>query len=108
LVDVHFPEADVIRLVVANLNTHTPAALYEPFRPEEARRLTRKLEFYSTPKHGSWLNMAECAFAVLTQQCLDRRLPDIATLGEKSPPGKPRVIATKRRSTGALARLMPV
>jgi transposase len=83
LVDVHFPEVDVIRLVVDNLNTHTPAALYETFRPEEARRLTRKLEFHYTPKHGSWLNMAECEFAVLTQQCLDRRLPDIATLSRE-------------------------
>jgi transposase len=83
LVDVHFPEADVIRLVVDNLNTHTPAALYETFRAEEARRLTRKLEFHYTPKHGSWLNMAECEFAVLTQQCLDRRLPDIATLSQE-------------------------
>ena len=83
LVDGHFPEADVIRLVVDNLNTHTPAALYETFRAEEARRLTRKLEFHSTPKHGSWLNMAECECAVLTQQCLDRRLPDIATLSRE-------------------------
>jgi DDE superfamily endonuclease len=80
LVDVHFPEADVIRLVVDNLNTHTPAALYETFTPEEARRITRKLELHYTPKHGSWLNMAECEFAVLTEQCLDRRIPHIAML----------------------------
>ena len=80
LVDVHFPDADIIRLVVDNLNTHTPAALYETFPPEEARRLTRKLEFHYTPKHGSWLNMAECEFAVLSKQCLGRRLPDITTL----------------------------
>jgi transposase len=80
LVDVHFPEADVLRLVVDNLNTHTPAALYATFAPAEARRLTRKLELHYTPKHGSWLNMAECEFAVLTEQCLDRRIPHIATL----------------------------
>jgi transposase len=80
LVDVHFPQAEVIRLVVDNLNTHTPAALYETFAPAEARRLTRKLEFHYTPKHGSWLNMAECEFAVLTTQCLARRVPDAAAL----------------------------
>jgi hypothetical protein len=80
LVDVHLPEADLIRVVVDNLNTHTPAALYETFAPAEARRITRKLEFHYTPKHGSWLNMAECEFAVLAQQCLDRRLPNSETL----------------------------
>jgi transposase len=80
LVDVHFPEADRIKLVVDNLNTHTPAALYETFAPSEARRITRKLEFHYTPKHGSWLNMAECELAVLARQCLDRRLPDSETL----------------------------
>ena len=80
LVDVHFPQAEVIRLVVDNLNTHTPAALYETFAPPEAHRLTRKLEFHYTPKHGSWLNMAECEFAALTKQCLARRVPDVTTL----------------------------
>ena len=80
LVDVHFPEADVIRLVVDNLNTHTPAALYETFAPAEARRITRKLDFHYTPKHGSWLNRAECECAVLTEQCLERRIPHIAML----------------------------
>ena len=80
LVDVHFPEAEVIRLVVDNLNTHTPAALYETFAAAEARRITRKLALHSTPKHGSWLNMAECEFAVLTEQCLDRRIPHMAML----------------------------
>ena len=83
LVDVHFPEADVIRLVVDNLNTHTPAALSETFAPAEARRITRKLEWHYTPKHGSWLNMAECEFAVLTEQCLDRRIPHIAMLRQE-------------------------
>ena len=80
LVDVYFPQVDRIRLVVDNLNTHTPAALYEAFAPAEARRITRKLEFHYTPKHGSWLNRAECEFAVLSTQCLDRRIPDVGTL----------------------------
>jgi hypothetical protein len=76
LVDVFFPEADVIRIVLDQLNTHTPAALYETFSPEEARRIVRKLEFHYTPKHGSWLNMAEIEFSVLGRQCLGQRLGD--------------------------------
>lgn len=80
LVDEVFPEADVIRVVLDNLNIHTPAALYQTFPPEEARRLVRKLEFHHTPKHGSWLNMVEIEFSVLARQCLNRRLPDIATV----------------------------
>jgi transposase len=83
LVDVYFPNAERIRLVVDNLNTHTPAALYSVFSPEEARRITRKLEFHYTPKHGSWLNMAECEFAVLAGQCLNRRIASIETLREE-------------------------
>jgi len=74
LVDVHFPDADLIRVVMDNLNTHTLAALYEVFDAPEARRIARKLEIHYTPKHGSWLNMAEVEFAVLADQCLDRRL----------------------------------
>ncbi len=76
LVDERYRGADEIRLVVDNLNTHTPAALYEAFAPEAARRIARKLEFHSTPKHGSWLNMAEIELAVVARQCLDRRVPD--------------------------------
>lgn len=76
LVDVHFPEAEVIRIILDNLSIHTPAALYEAFEPTEARRIVRKLEFHYTPKHGSWLNMAEIELSVLDSQCLDRRLPD--------------------------------
>src|SRR5512147_279524 len=76
LVDQYFSTAERIRLVVDNLNTHTPAALYGAFPPDEARRITRKLEFHYTPKHGSWLNMAECELAVFARQCLDRRIPD--------------------------------
>jgi transposase len=76
LVDRHFPNADRIRVVLDNLNTHTPGALYEAFAPEEARRVLRKLEFHYTPVHGSWLNMAELEFSMLSRQCLDRRIGD--------------------------------
>jgi hypothetical protein len=75
MVDVHFPKAAVISVALDNLNTHTPAALYEAFPPMEARRLLRKLDFRYTPKHGSWLNMAEIEFAVVPKQGLDQRLP---------------------------------
>ena len=77
LVDVHFPDAEVIRLVLDQLNTHTLSVLYEVFDPSEARRIARKLEIHHTPKHGSWLNMAEIELSVLNGQCLDRRLPDM-------------------------------
>ena len=80
LVDRHYPEATVIRVVLDNLNTHTGGALYEVFEPAEARRILRKLEFHSTPKHGSWLNQAEIELSALSGQCLDRRIPDDATL----------------------------
>jgi len=80
LVDEQFAEAHVLRVVVDNLNTHTPAALYHAFAPEEARRLTQKLEFHYTPKHGSWLNMVELELSALSRQCLQRRIPDIKTL----------------------------
>lgn len=75
LVDVHFPDAPLIRVVLDNLNTHTPGSLYEAFEPEEARRILRHLEFHYTPKHGSWLNVAEIELSVLERQCLDQRLP---------------------------------
>jgi hypothetical protein len=77
LVDVYYPDAHVVRVVLDNLNTHTPAALYETYEPAEARRIARRLEFHYTPKHGSWLNMAEAEFAVLSRQCLDRRLGNV-------------------------------
>jgi transposase len=80
LADEHFPEAKTIRVVLDNLNTHTPAALYEAFEAEEARRLTSRLEFVYTPKHGSWLNQAELELAALTRQCLEERVPDVPTL----------------------------
>ncbi len=80
LVDVHFPQAGVIRIVLDNLSPHSPAALYLTFPPEEARRLARKLEFHYTPKHGSWLNMVEIELSILSRQCLQRRIPDLVTL----------------------------
>lgn len=80
LVDVHYPEAARIVLVMDNLNTHTPASLYQAFPPAEAKRLADKLEIHYTPKHGSWLDMAEIEFSVLARQYLDQRIPDKATL----------------------------
>lgn len=76
LVDERYPEAEIIRIVLDNLNTHKIASLYEAFEPGEARRIARKLEFHPTPKHGSWLNMAEIEFSILDRQCLDRRIGD--------------------------------
>lgn len=86
LVEVHFPDAQIIRVVLDNLNTHSPAALYEAFAPEEARRILRKLEFHFTPKHGSWLNMAEIEISILSRQCLKQRvgsLEQLADMAEK-------------------------
>ena len=80
LLDVHYPEAECIRLVCDNLNTHKPASLYEAFPPAEARRLLQRLEFHYTPKHASWLDMAEIELSVLSRECLDRRIPDKETL----------------------------
>jgi hypothetical protein len=80
LVDVHYPDAQSIRVVLDNLSTHTPAALYDAFEPAEARRILRKLEFHYVPKHASWLNMVEIEIGVLRGQCLDRRIPDVETL----------------------------
>jgi hypothetical protein len=76
LVDVYYPEAVKIRLVQDNLNTHDGASLYEAFRPAEARRILDRIEFHYTPKHGSWVNMAETEISIMNSQCLDRRLED--------------------------------
>jgi transposase len=76
LVDVHYPDARRIVLVMDNLNTHHPASLYEAFEPAEAKRIRDRLEIHYTPKHGSWLNVAECEFSVLSRQCTGRRIPD--------------------------------
>jgi len=80
LVDEQFPDVERIRLVVDNLNTHSPASFYTAFSAAEARCLTRKLEFHYTPKHASWLNMVEIELSILGRQCLDRRIPDGETL----------------------------
>jgi hypothetical protein len=80
LVDVHYPRAEKIVLVMDNLNTHKLASLYQAFPPAEARRLIERLDIHHTPKHGSWLNMAEIELSALATQCLDRRIADRETL----------------------------
>lgn len=80
VLEVRYPHAERVVLVMDNLNTHRPAALYEAFAPTVARRLVERLEIHHTPKHGSWLNMAEIELSVLSRQCLDRRIPDASTL----------------------------
>ena len=98
LVDGDYPNAKRVRVVLDNLNTHRPASLYETFEPAEARRLLKRLEFHYTPKHGSWLNMAEIELSVLSRQCLDRRVPDEATLLRE-------VHAFERKRNAAHARI---
>jgi DDE superfamily endonuclease len=83
LSDTHFPKADKIVLVQDNLNTHTPASLYQAYPAAEARRLVERFEWHYTPKHGSWLDMAECELSVLSSQCLDRRIADKQTLTDE-------------------------
>jgi hypothetical protein len=80
LVDELFPEADAVVVVQDNLNTHTPTALYEAFEPAKAKRILDRLEFHYTPEHGSWLNMVEIELSILSEQCLDDRIPDEQTL----------------------------
>ncbi len=75
LIEIHYPEAEKLVLVMDNLNTHNPSSFYEVFEPQEARRLTEKVEIHYTPKHGSWLNMAEIELSVLARQCLAGRIP---------------------------------
>lgn len=83
LVDEHFPDATRIIVIEDHLNTHNPAVLYEVFEPAEAKRLLERLEFHYTPKHGSWLNMAEIELSVLSRQCLEQRIPDQLTLSKQ-------------------------
>ena len=80
LVDEDYPHKDRIVLVMDNLNTHHPSSLYEEFEPSEARRIAERLEIHYTPKHGSWLDMAEIEIGVMARQCLDRRIPDQSAL----------------------------
>lgn len=98
LVDVMFPRAKRISLVMDNLNTHTGASLYKAFLPTEARRILDKLEIHYTPKHGSWLNMAEIELSILSRQCLDRRIPDQDTLKKE--------VAAWQEKRNAIARPM--
>jgi transposase len=98
LVDKHYPKAERVRVVIDNLSTHTPAALYEHLDPAEARRILRRLEFHYTPKHASWLNMVEIEIGVMVRQCLDRRIPDKATLVSE-------VAAWQRRRNREKARI---
>ena len=84
LVDLHYPKAERIRVVLDNLSTHTPGALYETFAAAEARRILRRLEFHYTPKHASWLNMVEIEIGVMVAQCLDRRIDRIKQLAPRS------------------------
>jgi DDE superfamily endonuclease len=80
LADIHFPKAERIRVVLDNLSTHSPGALYQAFPAEQARRVLRRLEFHYVPKHASWLNMVEIEIGVLAAQCLDRRIDSIEQL----------------------------
>lgn len=80
LVDVHYPQAEKVVLVLDQLNTHTPASLYDAFSPAEAKRIVDRLEIHHTPKHGSWLNMAEIEFSVLVRQCLGQRFGAVAAV----------------------------
>lgn len=80
MLELRYPEAIQVRLVIDNLNTHNIASLYETFVPEEARRLAKRLDIHYTPKHGSWLNMAEIELSALKGQCLNQRIPDMATM----------------------------
>lgn len=80
IVDIHYPQSARVVVVLDNLNTHGGASLYQTFPPDEARRILKRLEFCHTPKHGSWLNMAEIELSVLSKQCLDRRIPNQETL----------------------------
>ena len=98
LLEVHYPRATKVRLVLDNLNTHVGGSLYEAFPPEEARRLLARLEVHYTPKHGSWLNMAESELSILARQCLDRRIADPAALARE-------VAAWEARRNGAQARM---
>ncbi len=96
LVDIHFPKASTVTVVQDQLNTHNPASLYEVFDPAEAKRILDRLEFHFTPKHGSWLNMAEIEFSVLSRQCLDRYIPDSAMLTQETTAWE-----TERNDSGA-------
>jgi len=100
ILDVHYPDAVCVRLVLDNLNTHTGASLYEAFPPGEARRLLRRVEFHHTPKHGSWLNMAEIELGVMTGQCLGRRIESQEIVTQGLPLGRKHATRKRPRSVG--------
>jgi hypothetical protein len=97
LLDVDYPKAEKVVLIWDNLNTHAPASLYKAFPPQEARRLLDRLEIHYTPKHGSWLDIAEIELSVFTKQCLDRRIDDIDTLRSEA-----KAWADRRNASGAV------
>jgi len=98
LVDIHYPDAEIVRVVQDNLSTHSAGALYQTFPPAEARRILRRLEFHYTPKHASWLNMVEIEIGVLRGQCLDRRIDDPKRLRRE-------ITAWERRRNAARSRI---
>jgi len=97
LVDVAYADVAVVRVVLDNLNTHRIASLYKAFKPTEARRVAKRLEFHYTPNHGSWLNMAELEFSVFARQCLKQRIPDGYTLSRE-------VVALERERNATKAK----
>ena len=107
LVDEAYPEVEVVRVVLDNLNTHRTASLYETFPAAEARRIAKRLEFHYTPKHGSWLNMAEIEFSVLSRCCLKQRVPDEPACGGRFRPRSQRETSPEPPSTGASAFRTP-
>ena len=102
MLDDRYPDAIKVRLVMDNLNTHNIASLYETFEPKEARRLAERLEIHYTPKHGSWLNMAEIELSVLKGQCLDLRIADMATMQAKVAAWEKTETTTQEKITGNL------
>ena len=108
LLDAHYPDAAKVVVVMDNLNTHAISSLYAAFPPEEAFRLAQRLEIHFTPKHGSWLNIAECELSALAAQCLgNRRIADIALLKRNSQPGTHGEMVRKKGSNGILRPQMP-
>ena len=107
LVDGDYADKDRIVLVMDNLNTHHPASLYEAFEPAEARRIAERLEIHYTPKHGSWLNMAEIEIGVMARQCSDRRIPDQSVRGGRWERGNNSATRTEYGWTGASPPMMP-
>jgi len=109
LADEIYPQAEKIVIVMDNLNTHSPVSFYQTFEPEEALRLSNRFEFHYTPKHGNWLNMAEIELGVMIRQCLNRRIPDKATLEREVKAWQndrnAKVVKVDRRFTTADARI---